>query len=354
MLAVSILSAELRSASEARQKLTTALAAPEPVRAFDLAVLVAAEERHEEDVGEIRESIDQSIAELAERSSTRVRLAELVGSAADGHAVAAAVGATLFGSGAPDDDGSAFFAGSSEADYYDPANSFVDAVLQRRVGIPISLGLVYCECCERLGLPMVGLNAPAHLLVAPADRSLGFVVDAFGGGSILDADGAAELVARNAGMTFDYALGGRTVDGGLQRGRILLRSLRQRPMTPAMWCSRMLRNLLAVHAAAGDVVRTLGATERLRIVGEAHPSATSPREQRECAVQLAACLRTLRWEARREEAAALLAEALQGAAGGESAARAAAGGGEGDRASLLAARLLEDDQEGFFAMGKGA
>ena len=155
MLAVSILSAELRSASEARQKLTTALAAPEPVRAFDLAVLVAAEERHEEDVGEIRESIDQSIAELAERSSTRVRLAELVGSAADEHAVAAAVGATLFGSGAPDDDGSAFFAGSSEADYYDPANSFVDAVLQRRVGIPISLGLVYCECCERLGLPMV-------------------------------------------------------------------------------------------------------------------------------------------------------------------------------------------------------
>ena len=114
MLAVSILSAELRSASEARQKLTTALTAPEPVRAFDLAVLVVAEERHEEDVGEIRESIDQSIAGLAERSSTRVRLAELVGSAADEHAVAAAVGATLFGSGAPDDDGSAFFAGSSE------------------------------------------------------------------------------------------------------------------------------------------------------------------------------------------------------------------------------------------------
>ena len=120
-----------------------------------LAVLIAAEERHKEDVGEIRESIDQSIAEFAERSSTRVRLAELVGSAADEHAVAAAVGATLFGSGAPDDDGSAFFAGSSEADYYDPANSFVDAVLQRRVGTPISLGLVYCECCERLGLPMV-------------------------------------------------------------------------------------------------------------------------------------------------------------------------------------------------------
>ena len=96
-----------------------------------LAVLIAAEERHKEDVGEIRESIDQSIAEFAERSSTRVRLAELVGSAADEHAVAAAVGATLFGSGAPDDDGSAFFAGSSEADYYDPANSFFDVVLQR-------------------------------------------------------------------------------------------------------------------------------------------------------------------------------------------------------------------------------
>ena len=64
-------------------------------------------------------------------------------------------------------------------------------------------------------------------------------------------------------MTFDYALGGRTVDGGFQRGRILLRSLRQRPMTPAMWCSRMLRNLLAVHAAAGDVVRGTAETPLL-------------------------------------------------------------------------------------------
>mmetsp|Transcript_7498 Transcript_7498/g.21902 ORF Transcript_7498/g.21902 Transcript_7498/m.21902 type:complete len:171 (-) Transcript_7498:98-610(-) len=75
--------------------------------------------------------------------------------------------------------------------------------------------------------------------------------DAFG--SILDAHGAAELRVQwvkvhallchyggrgSEGMTFDYALGGRTVDGGFQRGRILLRSLRQRPMTPSMWCSR--------------------------------------------------------------------------------------------------------------------
>ena len=90
---------------------------------------------------------------------------------------AVAVSTTLFGSSGPgsqdDADTAGFFSGNA-ADYYDPQNSFIDCVIERRTGIPITLSLMYMAVCEELGLPMVGLNAPAHLLLAPADTSLPF------------------------------------------------------------------------------------------------------------------------------------------------------------------------------------
>ena len=89
----------------------------------------------------------------------------------------------------------------------------------------------YCvlQVCERLGLQMVGLNAPSHLLIAPADRDVPFVVDPFAGGAILSTDSAAQLVTTNANL------------GNPDKGRILLKSLRARPMTAQMWAARMLR-----------------------------------------------------------------------------------------------------------------
>ena len=167
------------------------------------ALLLAAEEHAQDEVEPIIKGVDSSVAALTESARGRLRLAALIGEDADDpRAVATAVSTTLFGSGsAPDDhytssDGTAtaFFAGSAQADYYDPRNSFMDVVLERRIGIPITLSLVYCEVCERLGMPMVGLNAPSHLLVAPADTALDFVVDPFGGGAILNADAAARYV----------------------------------------------------------------------------------------------------------------------------------------------------------------
>ncbi|PSC67808.1 transcriptional regulator [Micractinium conductrix] len=75
------------------------------------------------------------------------------------------------------------FCGNKE-DYYDPNNSCINVVLERRLGIPISLGLVYMQVAQRLGVPMVGVNLPGHFFIAPADPSYEFFVDAFAGGEI--------------------------------------------------------------------------------------------------------------------------------------------------------------------------
>ena len=303
--------AEARWASSARSRLATALKSPD-AKAYDLAVLLAAEERFADDVDVFVDRVDSYIASLTEAASSRLRLGALIGGdPSEPGAIAQAVSTTLFGSGAPDDCETPFFAGSAQASYHDPANSFLDSVLERRVGIPISLSVIYAECCGRLGLDVVGLNAPAHLLVAPADSSIPFVVDPFDGGSLLDLDSAAALVARNAGYSTDLTLGGAVVDGGAERGRILLTSLRRRPMTAQMWCSRMLRNLRSVHTQADDVVRVLGAAERLRLVGQASAGASSPAEQMDCAVQQAYALWALRWDSRRGEARQLLVEMLR-------------------------------------------
>jgi regulator of sirC expression with transglutaminase-like and TPR domain len=72
------------------------------------------------------------------------------------------------------------FAGTRD-DYYDPANSYLDLVLSRRVGIPITLSVVAIEVGRRLGLIIEGLNTPGHFLV----RHEGVVFDPFERGRIV-------------------------------------------------------------------------------------------------------------------------------------------------------------------------
>src|SRR5215510_5266074 len=70
-------------------------------------------------------------------------------------------------------------------DYYDPRNSFFNDVLDRRVGIPITLSTVYIEVARRLDFAIAGVGMPGHFLVKYSDRREEFFVDAFSGGQIL-------------------------------------------------------------------------------------------------------------------------------------------------------------------------
>lgn len=69
--------------------------------------------------------------------------------------------------------------------YYDPDNSFLHHVIERKLGIPISLSVIYLAIAHRLNFPMVGIGMPGHFLIRPEFEGVGFFVDAFNRGEIL-------------------------------------------------------------------------------------------------------------------------------------------------------------------------
>jgi regulator of sirC expression with transglutaminase-like and TPR domain len=81
--------------------------------------------------------------------------------------------------------------GGDRVDYYDPDNSRLDRVLDRRLGIPITLAAVAMEVGRRRGIELVGVGMPGHFLLATTGATTYF--DAFDGGRALDRDGCREL-----------------------------------------------------------------------------------------------------------------------------------------------------------------
>ena len=78
----------------------------------------------------------------------------------------------------------------NETDYTDSRNSFLNEVMDRRTGIPITLSLVYMEVARRAGLPVEGVNFPGHFLLrCPPGRGYGhaddLIIDPFHGGALL-------------------------------------------------------------------------------------------------------------------------------------------------------------------------
>lgn len=76
------------------------------------------------------------------------------------------------------------FRGNTE-DYYDPRNSFFNDVLERRVGIPITLSAVYMEVARRVSFPLAGVGMPGHFLLKYSDRENEFFLDPFNQGEVL-------------------------------------------------------------------------------------------------------------------------------------------------------------------------
>jgi regulator of sirC expression with transglutaminase-like and TPR domain len=76
------------------------------------------------------------------------------------------------------------FRGNTE-NYNDPRNSFFNDVLERRIGIPITLSAVYLEVARRISFPIFGVGMPGHFLVKYGDRTQEFFLDPFNGGQIL-------------------------------------------------------------------------------------------------------------------------------------------------------------------------
>lgn len=136
--------------------------------------------------------------------------------------------------------------------YYEVENSYLNCVMDRRVGIPISLSAVYLLIGQRLALPLFGIGMPGHFLVKYESDRYKIFIDCFNGGALLTEKNCARFLTE-AGYGFD--------DKYLQKSPV-------RAML-----SRMTKNLLAVYSKSGDVGKTARLTKFIEILGGA------PREE---------------------------------------------------------------------------
>ena len=99
-------------------------------------------------------------------------------------------------------------AGEDAADYYDPHNSLINDVLARRVGIPITLSLVYIEVARRIDFPLVGVGFPLHFLVKhPRGGAVedDLYLDPFHGGALVDPASLRERLEAQTGGRLPFA-----------------------------------------------------------------------------------------------------------------------------------------------------
>src|SRR5262249_58967257 len=82
-------------------------------------------------------------------------------------------------------------------DYEDPRNSYMHQVIDRHLGIPISLSILLLGIGQRLGWPLAGVNFPHHFLVRYGEEPPLYAVDAFHGGLILGREELAERWVRS-------------------------------------------------------------------------------------------------------------------------------------------------------------
>ena len=88
----------------------------------------------------------------------------------------------------------------NEEEYYDPRNSCLNSVLMRRLGIPISLSVVYMEIARRLGRPIYGVGLPGHFIVAYEDAQERYWIDPFHAGRILSFADCAAVAKQTSGV----------------------------------------------------------------------------------------------------------------------------------------------------------
>ena len=135
------------------------------------------------------------------------------------------------------------FTGNSD-DYYDPANSFVDQVIDRRSGIPITLSLIYMVVGSKAGLRVDGIGLPGHFIVRFGEAGDDIYLDPFHGGRLLSRRDCERIVA-GRGFAFyeDYL----------------------KPVASTTIVSRMCRNLINAYSfrQAPTLVREYYEIERL-------------------------------------------------------------------------------------------
>jgi regulator of sirC expression with transglutaminase-like and TPR domain len=133
-------------------------------------------------------------------------------------------------------------------DYYDPRNSCLNDVLDRKLGIQITLSLLMMEVGRRVGLAIEGVGLPGHFVVRAHVGARHVLLDPFNGGALLTPDAAASVVAKAIGKPVE------------------IQDAHWAPCGKRQILVRMLRNLKTVYAQRGTWDRALPVTERLLLL----------------------------------------------------------------------------------------
>ena len=122
----------------------------------------------------------------------------------------------------------------NRAEYYDVENSFLNRVIDRRTGIPITLAVLYLLISQRLRLPIVGIGMPGHFMVRAATSSPFLFVDCFNGGTVLS-EKDCEKFLKESGFGFEPHFLEQTANN--------------------LILARMLRNLVGIYQKQQEVNR---------------------------------------------------------------------------------------------------
>ena len=195
----------------------------------EAALLIAAEEYPSLDIASYRGYLDERSAAVRARLPARSSATEQI----------ALLNEEIFER--------AGFRGNAE-DYYDPRNSFLNEVIDRRKGIPITLSVVYLEVGWRLGWPLAGVGMPGHFLVKYQTDDDLILIDPFADGKILSPADCQDRLNQLYG-------------GNVQLQPGFLASVSKRQILV-----RMLNNLKMIYLQTEDLERALSAVDRILVL----------------------------------------------------------------------------------------
>jgi regulator of sirC expression with transglutaminase-like and TPR domain len=149
-------------------------------------------------------------------------------------------------------------------DYYDPRNSYLNEVVDRRTGIPITLSVVAMALAARTGLDVEGIGLPGHFIIRAMSEGQEILLDPFHGGRCLMRPECEILVQQVTGVPF------------------VATAAHFQPMPPGLIVIRMLNNLKLNYLRRDDHRRAVTVIERLRQLAP-----DDPEQQRDLGVSLA-------------------------------------------------------------------
>jgi regulator of sirC expression with transglutaminase-like and TPR domain len=163
-------------------------------------------------------------------------------------------------------------------DYYDPRNSYLNDVIDRKTGIPITLAIVYMALGRRIGLPLEGVSFPGHFLVRLRLRGGMIILDPFAGGAPQSEEELRSRLQRviPEGATGDVSVASLPLDQFLE------------PASSRQIVARVLRNLKGIYRDTDKPERLLQVLNRMLVVS---PDANAELRDRGFAYQRLECWR---------------------------------------------------------------